>query len=690
MSSHERSAPRAPHPATRFVLVGAAILWGMVAVGRLVDADLSTVLWTDRDLWRAARVFQDWPTAGAEMNYGNGARVPGGAYLYVLAALQAVFGSAAAIHRSLLALEALAFAGVGWAIARRHGAVAGLVTAWLCFAPSDATRANVWLWNPSFIPLAVALSVVLLDVALRRPGWAWLGLWGFVAALGASAHATVAGWGLFTVVALIVQRPRWVASRGVALGVGALLPYLPYVVRELVQPTNAVVLRDQPPMSAFGGLARFRPRLASFQEVGEALVPGLPDAGALGLVLSFGAVGLLVCGLALAVRRGVPDDDLVGTVGLAGLLTFVYLAVDSTLNHEARYLIVLIVPFAVVAGRGAAILTGPGGLRGLLGAGTALGLAAAWPVADVARQWAVDDPSPLASLSAWEATLAQVEATTKLPPEALAGRLLVVSWDADAGSWQASKPMPMERSLQRRGQGFPGSLAPPCFALVRASASIPSPDRAVAALVDPEGPAYERLSVQDLAPNLRLERFTSPTGRCPTSASNRYVPTPREALALPLWAEMAPGEVRRLPSSEGEALVAIRTAPARGAPPSHQGAMLLLALRAVSGGLDVALESNQLRGEAYNGGWYDNASLRGAELVLERSDGPSVTVSLHPGTLGPRGVVTPISLHAAVLPGVYGVRLRGVLGTPGGDEHEAGPGWIEEPLEVEVGEVVVP
>ena len=75
---------------TRLVALAGMALAVIVGVVRTQAWSSVHILWTDRDLWRADRFFIDWPTTGAELSFGDGARVPGGAWYAWLAVARAL------------------------------------------------------------------------------------------------------------------------------------------------------------------------------------------------------------------------------------------------------------------------------------------------------------------------------------------------------------------------------------------------------------------------------------------------------------------------------------------------------------------------------------------------------------------------------------------------------------------------
>ena len=115
-------------------------------------------LWSDRDMVRAADAFDRLPTTGAELGYGAGARIPGGAYYYCMALPLLINDNPVTVHQFMLALNALGALVLVYLVWRRFGLFAGFVAGNVYLASAILYPSIIVLWNPGFVPLFLILA----------------------------------------------------------------------------------------------------------------------------------------------------------------------------------------------------------------------------------------------------------------------------------------------------------------------------------------------------------------------------------------------------------------------------------------------------------------------------------------------------------------------------------------------------
>lgn len=630
-----------------------AIAVGALLVSRVVFAHPPYELWADRDLYRAGRVWQDWPTAGAEMNHGSGARVPGGLYLWAMALPHALGIEGVGLYRLLMGAEGLAIAALGWSLARVHGPVAGLVAAAAAAAPREAREATAWLWNPTFVVPVVSGATAMLVRGVQGDDRRWLGAWGLLLGFGATAHATVVAWWFWSVVGLAVVRPRWSLRRSPWLLGGFGLAFLPFVVGEVWGGGDHLALLQQQSVLSSDHVQVVAWRLGDVATSVSWLMP-VDRAGWWWL---WGPACLLLAlgGAGSAVWPWRTSDGVAVSAGLATLMAVLVPALDARLQIEHRYVLAAIPGFSLLVGLGSAWVLGrvATGRRGWMGCG----LLAPWVVllaltlATERRPPRGPDPTAHRSLAHRMAVFGDVSAWTGWSLAEITGRLVVL--DAQDGAWAVSGTSAVDHELDHSGDVFQGSAPPPCVA-IGAGVDALTPGALAAALGVPPDEVGILDTIQ-LPSGPSGLRYTLAGGRCPTVMSNRYVDTPTEARMRPHWSTLGDGDVVALPGDPPLWLVRIH-------PGRDDGVSLLLGLTVTREGdqLVATLHSNQLRGRAYNAGWFQDGGLRQAQLTLVDATGTETVLPLYAGVLGPSHVATPLRVAVPAPPaGTYGVRLEG-------------------------------
>ena len=150
----------------------------------------------------------------------------------------------------------------------------------------------------------------------------------------------------------------------------------------------------------------------------------------------------------------------------------------------------------------------------------------------------------------------------------------------------------------------------------------------------------------------RLIRYTHGGERCHTSMTDRYVLSAPEQRLFDVMPQMQAGAVRHDP--DPAAGVARWVAVIDGARVNRgQAGMplgLLIDVTTTGDRLSVALHSNQLRGRAWNSGFFSAAMIADPTLLLERDGAEPVRIPIAVGYVGGAGVMTPLTTPATQVP----------------------------------------
>jgi hypothetical protein len=655
---------------------------------RLVEAPFEYVLWSDRDLLRAARLLVDWPSAGAELSYVEGGRVPGG-FLYALWALPlALSPEPDGVWRLGVLLELAAAAIVGGVVARRAGAWAGALAASFQVASAASAETMLRLWNPGFVPAFAAAMVALAVVAAEGAGPAtWLGL-GLATSLGAQLHLGVLLLGLGLLVGLLaIGAPGRLRGVGACVA-GVLLGYAPYVVAEARQgwPNTRSLLADA---------ATSVPERHGVGEVASGLLHYL-RLGGIGSAPGLGWTSLLLAGAAVAVATGLrrprtAQGRVVGVLllGVLAIPAFHLVEGKTALQRdwEGRYVIPAVSAVAVLVGLGWArldawarrrsgALAGVGVLAVSVSAVAApLGVAALLPRPSV-EGWAFQRDAIRAVHEDLGGTLADV-----------AGRT-VIGRNLGAGRWGFVAEQGIDAWLAREGAAFPGSRPGPCALVLQFGAYVfPDgvPDAALPGVLGLDLGGVRVLHQRALGPHLVVV-YEPGAGACPTTLSNRYVELPTERVIRERWRTLAPDTAVEVdPPDPGTRRFVLRAVP----PGSGAGLGLAVDVRVGAGGeVTATLHGNQLRGNAYNPGLLTNALLGHPRLELD--DGArTIAVPFAHDLLGHRGVLAPVEATGALPPGRWRATFAAeALPVPA--EGQPVDDAARAPFHVALGEVVVP
>lgn len=690
----DHADPPVPPPADPWSLALGMLVVG-VSILRVVQARFDYSIWSDRDLWRSARFWQDLPTSGAELSYGGGARVPGGAYHLLQWVPLSWSGDPVHVQRAFLALDAAAMAVLAWVLSRVVGARVAILAFAVALAPSGARHAMDWIWNPSVISMFSALGLALVVRAVhtgqaRTLGWAAL-----VFALGAQSHMSVVGWMVWILAGLALSRGRWVLRGLPAMGLGLVVAYLPYVVSEVRSGfANTRALSDQRVLVPAGesGMV-FEP-----EELWANTAFLLPDLDPLvgqsvTHPLAWGTLVLVVLGtIASWLWPRARTEAVVGrAVQLALVATVAASALDRSLKPEFRYVLVAVPAVGILAALGAhaasAWVRHP--RRGAV-LWTLVVMLVGLPFARELRTRLTVTLAP-SSYERWVDLMAVVEARWGWSPEDLTARWVHFMPGDDGFKRVPAHPL----AFFDGGQAERGSSAPPCLMTWQSDLGgrvLSAADLALELGV-PAGEVrvVEQVPLRDGVAVL----YDLDAWHCPTRGGNRYVLLPTEAAlraAAPDIAEGA-GQPMVAPTS-GVTRWGLRLPrPYLGQPDVVSGEVLAAIDLAVgTGQVSATLHSHQLRGLAYNGGWFEDALVGRPRLALEAQDGAAVhELVFDPGMVGVSGVITPLSGALAVPAGTYDVVFHtAVYALP--EAHASWPlgDLPSEPVQVGLGSVRVP
>ncbi|MCB9663988.1 MAG: hypothetical protein H6732_07730 [Alphaproteobacteria bacterium] len=630
------------------LLAGAAVT-GLYVRAALVG-DVEWTNWGDRDLWRAAQLFVEpsQATAGAELSYGPGGRVPGPALAAILAVPLLVTSDPRGIQAWVLLL---AWAGVAVAVAalgRRAGPVAAAL-GWLFLGAWPLVwDVTMMLWNPALVVGPLGLALAATDrVAGDRDG-RWLVVFALAIGVGTQLHLSVGLLGLALLPGLVLARPRH-ALGGVG---GALLVVLllqaPYLLDEALHDwpnTRALMAQDVVERSPAEGGRSEALRQAAGLVVGEAPLGWEGSLAGTVIAAAPAALSALLAALAgagvlLRLREPSALDRVVRTLllGLVGVMG--WYGADAFLQMSSRYLLVVVMPLGWLAACQAAHEVA--GLRSRAAAGAlTVGLLAvaatllprAWPY--TGQRPGLSHARPLFSMfhALGERTGASLAE--------LAGRVLVVRPGPTPSGWRWTAFPTLAFPLHAEGAAWSGSASGPChlvFAGNGSTTEVPGLDAAlVQAVLDQDVGGVTLEGVQPLD-GVVVATYRTGHDRCVVSTGQRYVWTPREA-GIAAAADALPCAPSAGPGRAEDGIDVVVALPL----PSPGEACPRLAVGLALDAAHVTLESRQLRGLAYNRGAFADAALLRPTLLVAR-EGEVHAVVLAEGLVGRRGVSTPLQV----------------------------------------------
>ena len=558
------------------VLASAAVLAGRFAA----SGDFGLSVWGDRDLWRALAIPQHWPLFGPESN--GGTRTPGGAFYAILAAILAVGHGEVAVNFAVIALFAASILVTGLFFARRVSPLAGALVA-ASLAGSVTLGQTLGVWNPGFILIFATLATLWGYCFLAGGGALPLGLATAALAIGMQIHLQITQVAAGLVLASLIIRPRLTWRHGLAVALGAVIPYLPNIVSAstgLLQ-TAAALPGDAVNNYVFWEVDRLWQKAVLFGQLfgGGASQIGARVPGWLTLPLQAGdAVGLLLAaagmGAMLDRRRRVFAVPAVCLFPLIVLVTAVTALVSDLLP---RHMVAVTPAAAVLVGLTAERLVSSlwrCGRPALLLAVLAVGLIALRPLVFgglgfVAPTFAIDS---VAAQSEIAATVKASFFTDRDIFEARVGEF----HRGGGGRWLAvSNSIPNHMSfLFQTIEVAPIASRDECLAVIAKTEAVGDLRKGLAASPSLAGMGAVFGEAAAESAHFLYLPYTTRDGNCLKTFPNGYIPTAFEAAYLPKDASasarsvngaaifVAPQAGHRDPTGielrrEGESLVAV-------------------------------------------------------------------------------------------------------------------------------------
>ena len=657
-----------------------AIAFGVLLRVQTGD-DFIYSIWSDRDLWRSAKLAEEFQVVGSEMGSTVAQRTPGGLFYYVVYAMMALGATPTALWLMLAVANCL----VGillYVTLRPHlGLPASLMSVGVYLVSWASLRQMMELWNPAFamILLTIGYCLLLRMVAERRAdSLPWL-----AALVAAAAQFHASAFVLLPIAVATVLALRIPVRRGAVLwSVAAIIVlYLPFLYDEVVHgfpwTTEVIQWRSTSSALAEGSLATQGMKLLSitlnFYRPPFANVFGGMDKTGLA-VPAFGAALVAINSLVLitayhflthlisliARRRGIssglePGERLV-VFNYLFILTVVIGFIAAGASLDERRLILLVPAGALMAGFAVTAVVGKVAALSSLWlrrAGLAimvpiLGIALWFPAYGWARLndkdkfWPrygtlvsmVQDFHKTLGYGAAEIRNRVALATAHPEPRFLTSR------DYEAG--QFAVDYLADRLLRdkpvRRDRPHPGCVA----AVVLEQDGGLDPERIVAEAARGlnQGINIDRVVRGD---QFVFVEYRSDDGNCPKTIVNPYVPTEMERLAarfaLPIRESGAADSVAPVPLPGALAAFAIDR--------SNPFGPTLVALRRQEEGLVVTIDSRGLRG--YRG--YSSNFQLNPRLVLAEAKGEGrIVIPIREGRLGAGSALTPWHGRAGVVP----------------------------------------
>jgi hypothetical protein len=635
--------------------------------------------WGDRDLLRAAGAEGGLPVTGAEVQRGDGARVPGGAYYYLLAIPLLFSPDPLTAWRFCAALEALAMVGLGMAAWRWRGPAAGALAAALCVTLGGWTDGLIVLWNPTLLPVfVVAMWVLFLRMVEARSAQG-LALWAAAAGIGAQLHLSVVPVGVLMLFALAVRRVEGLMRALPGAFLALVATYAPYLLDEAARgfPNTARLLA---PVGDGGGgqIAQNLPRLARY------LATSAVTDGELQLVAR--VLSHLPWLALLWSNRAGDTARVVRNVTLAAIAVLaVNRGLDMNPMGTGRYVVAFAPGLALTLA--ASWDTLQGARRGLM-------LLPA--VATLAGGWAVSVEAGRPNLRHWDRfsnAVADIQESQGWTLADVASRTVILRKEAD-NRWLWKGSDPTDYLLYMDGIAPTGSATSPCAALLPEygeQAKQPFGVEDLRRTLGREVDGLRLLADVELTHGDHLVTYDVGDERCPSSFGTRYVRTPEEAAIERSRGQIADDEARLEPTPTGVSLRAIAWLPTHregtDAVSAHFGVLVDLSTRPAS--LDFALHSNALRGRSWTSGSQLAAYAEAPVVELAGPDGV-VRVPIAAGPIGPDGALTPLRVTSQVPSGAYTATLELVV--RGGLSENLPPGspYVPHLHRVVLGPVVVP
>jgi hypothetical protein len=587
--------------------------------------------WADRDLARAGGFDGGLATMGAEIQLGDGVRVPGAAYALLLGAPLPFTHDPLTVWRWVAALESVALAVFVAAVHRAEGALAAGLAAGLLATLGGWTDGVFILWNPALLPLfVVGAWALFLRMADAREARA-LPAWAACVAVGAQLHLSVLPIAGLMLVALAALRVRGLLRAAPAALAVIALAYAPYLLDEAQRgwPNTTALLH---PTGAPAGdrMATNLPRLAAY--LAPTALPGAPAWAAFTPWL-----GLLGLARAGSTPRVAALISLLGAASIAANP-----ALDLRPDGTGRYVMALAPGWAFALAVGWARLPPAAAL--LPAAAAALGAAGAWAEASKPNH---------RHLGAYTALLAEVTKSTGTPLGDWTRAAVLLRPEPD-GRWAWKGGDPVDWMLYAAGDRPRGAAPPPCIA-VRVGASPDGPPWTEDDLRRTLGrplPALRLLDRAWLPGGHELVRYDPGELRCASSFGTRYVRTEAERAVEATRDALRDGEALRstLPDGGERAIVWLPSHRPHADPVSGRfGLAVDLTPLGGAAATSATLHAHALRGRSWTSGSQLAAFATDVALRFTPLDGGAPwTVPLADAPVGPDGALTPLQTTSHV------------------------------------------
>ncbi len=615
-------------------------------------------LFTDRDFARALRWRDELPVSGAELTGSFGARVPG-------AALGVAFWAGSWLGPDTEGPFRLVLVGLSASALVVYGGLLRALGPW-----GAATAAALWvshplfarvladLWNPSFLPLPLAVAVAGVAHAVLDDRPRGLVVAAAAVAVAAQFHIGVAVWAGAFVPGLVFARPALVRAAAGPSVATVLAVYSPFLIVDVARGAPDLLALGNQVAAALSGVGSSTGDHAAARGFDIAQLVGVLAPGPWGLTLTLAACALPLLGVRW--RRPRPRDTFV-------LLFLVQLALGIALHTwgshyaiQTRYLVGGLGATVLLPGLGVSLLTAWSArarLLHLLWVPAVLALAwegrrpvwrSAWP--------GVSDPMSAAALTE---VLGNLQQELGVPVGELARRAawIVVPTSGTPAEWPSFPAL--DHTLALEGRDWEGSGKPPCVLVFRpqhGDTVLDVTPEAIQRWMGSTTPVELLSAPWQPHQGWTAVRYSEGDAACRTTTGQRYVPTAFERETRDVWEALPPGSAGPLPGGAGRfGAHLVRS--------SDGQLSTWVAVELVDDGaqLTVTLHGNQLRGMAEGDRWFETRSLWRPTLSLTQDD-REVEVVIEPGLVGGRGANTPLSVSTpSPSPGPWTVRLHATL-----------------------------
>ncbi len=653
--------------------------------------DFYCVEWADRDMSRSADLINEFQTTGAELAYGAGARLPGGALHYVMALPMAFSDDPAMVHAFMLGLNFLAVALMFLSLRKSHGLLAAVVAS-AAYLTCENLYDNIYhLWNPGFLPLFTVSAYLLFMRTIRNGKGLDFFLFVFFVFLAVQMHLSAIFILLAAVICLCIFH---LADHGISpakafaaicstiflIIAGAAAALFPHIADEaindfpntrlfflqkhldMIKEGNTVPIRLHylwNILGQFKGMTTINPEKIAFLPLRwllELAMGLFTLLAGLFMPILFG-VGLLkkfdspVLGLS---REQARSFMFVATAMLIGGLYFAFDPIDI-LSRSAgwRYVFYLLPAFCIMAGIAFQALADKLADMGHNKAVAALCLLAmlsiGWlSVVTIGHFEKYRDMK--FTHSYWNELFNNIKAETSWPIEQVAGRVQLAVYAKDTGI-AFSLESPIAYRLHRAHRDYPGSLdSPGAIYIINGKILLDTDQQGIDKILKQSGQnliyRHHTFFNNDL-----FITYDRKNGKAYTSFSNRYRRTGRERLIDSHMRDIKPGGHLAVVYGKDEQGIIANLG---------SDIYIYVQLEKADGNTRAVLHSNQLRGHAHGSGKFHDGTIVDPILVWKNIENGSENItSIATGVVGRYGVFTPLGTDKLQLkPGKYSLTFK--------------------------------